>query len=134
AITDAQAESKLNDLKEREADFRADLNKLSGTLATLPDTQRIKIIVDRIGDRIYCYDGAGKEYPGGNDPATFLAMDDADRRELIRDAFDGLHAGGEPAGVYLTPIGPKRFTYTIRGMIGDEIKGKVGSRVPHAWH
>lgn len=120
AITDAQAEAKLNDIKGREAELRSELDRLAVALADVPDAESVRYFIERIGQDIVLLDEAGNPCAGGNDLGSYLAMDAADRRELVRVAFDGVLADGRPAGVYLTPAGgephgPKRYSYILRG-------------------
>jgi DNA invertase Pin-like site-specific DNA recombinase len=47
-ITDAQAEGKLKDLKNRETDLRAELETLVATLKEVPDPETIELFVEQI--------------------------------------------------------------------------------------
>jgi len=125
-IDDAQAATKLRDMKDREAVLRADLDSITAALIDLPDEPTIRRYVERITssirDSILVYDDNGEACEGGNTISTYLAMTDADRLSLISKTFDGPLPGGKPAGVYITPDGgrvhgPKRFTYELKGRL-----------------
>ena len=127
AITDGQAENKLREQKDREAEYRSQLDKLATTLSDVPDAETVRIFVERIGESIFLLDDEGNQYAGGNSVASFLAMTEEDRRELIDFAFGPPLPDGTPTGVYLTPaggerFGPKRFSYALRGRIGGNSK------------
>jgi DNA invertase Pin-like site-specific DNA recombinase len=143
AITDAQAEAKLVELKDRSAGLRAELDKLAQALAGMPDERALKVWVERIktegwnpvldrpmSDSIVVMDDEGNQYAGGNDVASFVLMSNADRRALIENVFGDAMPDGSPAGIYLTPAGgaahgPKSFTYQIRGRL-------TGSLMPYS--
>ncbi len=121
AITDRQAELKLLQLKSQEA---ALLAKLDGLVVDVPDAGAIRRALHLFdeGGVIAIMDDEGNEYAGGNSVQSFLLMSSADRRELVRVAFDGKLPDGKPSGVYITPTGgdrhgPKRFSYTLRGRL-----------------
>jgi hypothetical protein len=129
AITDKQAESKLLQLKSQEATLLAKLDEL---LVDVPDAAAIRQIALRLFDEggvIAIMDDEGNKYAGGNDVQSLLLMSSADRRKLVRVAFDGKLPDGKPAGVYITPAGgnrhgPKRFKYELRGrLLGGTRRG-----------
>jgi DNA invertase Pin-like site-specific DNA recombinase len=132
ALTDAQAETKLRDLKDREAGLRAELDKLAVMLAEVPDAETVRRFVEQVGDAIFVLDDEGNTYAGGNDVQSFLMMTAGDKRKLVDAALSGNMPDSKPAGVYITPAGgphhgPKRFTYQVRGRL-------LGSAVPRALH
>jgi DNA invertase Pin-like site-specific DNA recombinase len=127
AITQAQAEAKLNDLKQREADVRSDLGDIKATLADVPDSGALQLYVqdiqDALGRAIMIVDDDGNTYAGGNDVQSYLMMTQQDRRDLLASVFGVPQPGGKPSGVYITPLGgplhgPKRFSYEVRGRLG----------------
>ena len=134
-ITDEQADKKLLDLKQREAQHRVELDKVTATLADIPDAdvaRRAALQVFEQDGTIVVEDDFGNTYEGGNDVQSFLMMDDADIDKLIAAAFDGALPDGKPAGVYVSPVGgdfygPKQFAYTIRGRLVTG-NGRVMSR------
>jgi hypothetical protein len=134
AITDAQAETRLRDLKDQEAELRQDLDKLASLLADVPDAEAVRCYVeqvqDTIGPAIFVYDDQGNTYAGGNDLASFLLMMDdkhaQDRRVLVEAVFSTPLADGTPAGVYIYPDGqavphrPKNWAFKVRGRLEFE--------------
>ena len=122
AITDKQAESNLLQLKSQEAALLAKLDEL---VVDVPDAEAIRQVALHLFDErgvIAIMDDEGNKYAGGNDVQSLLLMSSADRRELVRVAFDGKLPDGKPAGVYISPIGgdrhgPKRFSYTLHGRL-----------------
>jgi DNA invertase Pin-like site-specific DNA recombinase len=142
ALTDAQAEGKLRELKEREDTLQAQLDEVAATLADVPDAEEVKRWVHRIEDGcgpgipdITVFDDNGEMYVGGNDVASWLSMNfdtPEDKKALIDAAFAAPLPGGKPAGVYITPAGgtrygPKKFTYTIKGRLVQVKRGVVSS-------
>ncbi len=125
ALTDAQAETKLRELKERDEQLRAELDKVKETLADLPyylDAPQLPLHVYRWDECIIVEDAEGGQWEGGNDIGTWVNMRPADRQKLLDQAFAGRLSDGRPAGVYLTPtggarFGPKSFSYQIRGRL-----------------
>jgi DNA invertase Pin-like site-specific DNA recombinase len=125
AISVAQAEGKLVDMKQREAGLRNELERLAEALASVPDDESIKVFVDRVARQgkpadIVVYDAHGRSQPGGNDLSTFLMMSEPDQRQLVRAVFGEPMPDGTPSGVYITPVGgakyqSKRFTYEMKG-------------------
>jgi len=134
AVTDAQAETKLRELKERETSLRIELDHLAATMPNAKKTFRLSvhILEGDAADGIIIEDEHGNTYAGGNDVASFLVMTKEDRRKLIETAFSGHLPDGKPTGVYLTPIGgdrhgPKRFNYQLRGkLLAREAYGERG--------
>lgn len=131
-ITEAQADKKLRELKDREADLRTELDKLSQEMAGMPDLDELAIFVERCGPSITITDEAGNSLAGGNDVMSFVLMNqsESDRRRLIAAAFDGVLPDGRPAGVWISPAGrgdrrSKRFTWRLRGRL-------VGGGTPRA--
>jgi DNA invertase Pin-like site-specific DNA recombinase len=133
ALTDAQAEEKLRDLKDRETSLRADLDRVATALADVPDPERVQLFVQHWSETAFdVTDENGERYAGGNSVASLLAMTRDDQRALLDSVFAEPLPGGKPAGVYLTPaggarFGPKRFTYLVRGRL-VEIPGRVAPR------
>ena len=138
AITDKQAEGNLLKIKSQEAEFLAKLDDLGTMLADMPDAGVIRHAAIRLTEMwgsLTLMDDAGNTYAGGNDVQSFLLMSKADRRALIRTAFDGRLPDGKPAGIYVTPAGgkrhgSKRFTYTLRGQLLTSAKARPGICFP----
>ena len=140
-ITEEQARNKLRELKEREADYRSRLDKITMTLANVPDEEALRLFVERIpttiligervgafptrkveGEAIFIHDGEGNNYEGGNSLSTWLKMTGKEKRELVASVFSIPLDDGSPAGVYISPAGGsphgrKRFTYELRGRL-----------------
>ncbi len=132
-LTDAQAEEKLRDLKDRGATLVAERDQVGATLAELPDAQAFSCFVERWESTdgtppgIIVFDQDYKQQIGGNDLATWLDMTEPgngkDRRHLVESAFSGRTPDGKPAGVYITPAdgttyyGRKQFKYQLRGRL-----------------
>lgn len=135
AITDAQAEPKLRELKERQARLEGELDNLNTTLANVPDEGTLRCYVDRIQDSIFVYDEEGNTYAGGNDVMSFVLMTQQDRRNLVKAVFDVPLGDGTPAGVYVSPVGEpkkwqrKQWEFKIRGRLEFEF---VMSRGRHS--
>lgn len=136
AITDAQAESKLRELKERECGLRAEAHKLATTLANVPDTHEVRLFLERweCGGLpcVAVRDEYGNEYEGGNTIGTWILMRKADYPKLIQTTLTGNLPDGTPAGVYITPaggarFGAKQFSYRIRGRLVDVAGGVTPS-------
>jgi DNA invertase Pin-like site-specific DNA recombinase len=139
AITDKQAETKLRELKEREAGFLATLDSVNGSLACLPDPEAARqaaLQVHEICGGIVIEDKEGNQYAGGNDVQSFLMMSYEDRRKLIEAAFaGGKLPDGKPAGVYIYPpentTGHRRYKYAIRGrLLGKATSGVMKCTSP----
>jgi hypothetical protein len=151
ALTDAQAEGKLKELKEREVALSTDLDVLAATLADIPDAETVRHYVDVMRfknpdrgvvlvdgmkeplpiDDIEVYDEHGHA-PGGNDLITALSMTYSDQQALVDSVFNTTMPDGRPAGVYVTRVagatwGPKKFSYQLRGRL-------VGQVMPCAWY
>jgi hypothetical protein len=145
AITDAQAEGKLLDLKGQEGALRGEAEGLAAQLAELPDEAQLRKYVEAVPGFVFVKDEAGNYYKGGNDLATLLGMTQEDKRRLIAAVFDSPLPGGAPAGVYIErlrpPVAgspeeeyaysaptrgapavlrPKRWGYTIKGRLDFE--------------
>lgn len=137
AITDAQAESKLLELKDREDVSRTEMDRLAVSLANVPDEAEIRLFTEVEPDGgIFVYDQHGEAHPGGNDLCTWLGMTTEDRQSLIASVFDAPLPDGRPAGVYLTPDGgdyhgPKRFTYVLEGSL-LRLNGAVTPRASYS--
>jgi site-specific DNA recombinase len=132
-LTDEQAEKQLRELKERESGLQGEMDKLSATLADVPDEESLRVYVEKVDGLIFLHDeggnfgpGDGSQYAGGNTISSLLAMTQEDRRRLIRAVFDTPLADGTPAGVYVSQDGyskprrPKKWTFTIRGRLEFE--------------
>lgn len=105
AITSEQAEAKLDQVKPREAELRAELGKVLAALGSAVDTsqlERVAYTVFKEAGAIVIEDAEGNHYAGGNDVASWLAMTDDERLKLTEYAFASPCADGSPAGVYLT--------------------------------
>lgn len=125
ALTDAQAEDKLRDLKDREAGLRSELDALALQLADVPDAEAIRVFVERIGDRpgdVVLYDEEGNLRAGGNDLATLLEMRADDFRDLLRRVFGSPRSDGKPPGVYIRPAEGR---YEIRGNLVGTLRGVI---------
>lgn len=123
ALTLDQAEAKLNEITTHESALRQERDKINASLAHLPDLNRVRLHVIRQDGFIEVQDDEGNTYAGGNDVMSYVCMTKKDKRHLIRSSFSQLLPNGEPAGVYLTPLGKKRgraqtFAYEIRGFFG----------------
>jgi hypothetical protein len=147
ALTLAQAEAKLNDFKQREADVRGDLDAIKESLTDLPDAETSRLYVQEIqgalGKAIMIVDDDGNTYAGGNDVQSYLLMTQQDRRDLLDSVFSVPQPGGKPSGVYITPLGgpyhgPKRFSYQIRGRLGrlpeKHLHGTEKGTAPRVMH
>jgi hypothetical protein len=108
-LTDKQTESQLSELKDREGMLRKELDKLSVQLADLPDEETLRCYVQRIDEAIFVFDHNGQTYAGGNDVMSYVLMSHADKKHLIDAVFAKPLAGGEPAGVYVTPSAAPRL-------------------------
>lgn len=125
AITDEQAAKKLHDLKESEVGLRAEMEKVNLALADLPGERGIGLFVEPVGPNpgdVVIMDYDGNTYAGGNDLASFLSMDNQDRRKLIEAAFAGRQPDGKPAGIYLLPASAKggrsrAFSFKLAGRL-----------------
>jgi DNA invertase Pin-like site-specific DNA recombinase len=127
ALTLAQAEDKLTDLKKRETDVLGDLDAIKESLTDLPNVETARLYVQEIqgalGKAIMIVDDDGNTYAGGNDVQSYLLMTQQDRHDLLDSVFAVPQPGGQPSGVYITPRGgplhgPKRFSYQIKGRLG----------------
>jgi hypothetical protein len=134
ALTDEQAEDKLNDLNDREQKLRSKLDKIEVTLGNVPDDEAIRVFVEELTNgTILVYNQYGEMVPGGNDLGTWINMTTEDKKRLIDTVFNAPLLGGKPAGVYITRTagtyhGPKSYSYQLRGhLIGGERgpKGRV---------
>lgn len=132
-VTEAQAENQLAELKAREAELRDDLDRIEAALADVPDSDEIEEIVAAA-------EAAHYERLGTAPPRTeselelfgYVSLVDPlnptagqDRRALIESVFDTPMPDGTPAGVYVTPAGPRRFTYELRGRLVARVKPGV---------
>jgi hypothetical protein len=122
-ITQAQADKKLRDMSKREAELRAELERLNDELANVPDAKTIEVYREQFGQLFELYDQYGNRYAGGNDISSFVAMKAADRRKLVDFAFAGMRPDGKPTGVYVTPMPgqagrQKKYTYQLIGIFG----------------
>jgi DNA invertase Pin-like site-specific DNA recombinase len=140
ALTDAQAESKLRQLKEREAGLRAEHEQLAARLAEVPDEPTVSCWVERFDDGGIVVMGTdGDMRTGGNCVVNWMYLmgegQESDRRALIKEAFDIPLPGGKPAGVFLRPAGgalnrSKRFAYEIRGRLPRHPFTGLGGLLP----
>lgn len=126
SLTDAQAEKKLGELKQREAGLRTELETLESSLANLPDPEAIRVFVDRSDDgTVMVHDEEGNVLPGGNYLSTLLTMGADDRRTLVAKALSGTLPDGSPAGIYLKPTGDRRFrrfSFEFRGLLREGMR------------
>lgn len=125
-LTDEQAESQLSALNQRESILRAEMDKLTAQLESIPDEEAIRCYVEKIGSTIFVYDDNLNEHPGGNDLGTFLQMTYADKRRLVETVFSKPLADGKPAGVYVS-LDPtpgrgrsRNWRFSIKGQLEFE--------------
>jgi site-specific DNA recombinase len=138
ALTDAQAEEKLRELKNREAQLIEEQDQLRETLAAVPQAESVRVHMEEVRDtdgtkHVILYDDSGDFHTGGNDIASSLELADspADIRELIESSFPVAKLpDGTIPGVYVTP-GAKHgqhrdFAFEMRGRITTN--GEVSRR------
>jgi DNA invertase Pin-like site-specific DNA recombinase len=118
ALTMAQAEDRLKDLKRRGDEVADKLAQVTAQLRDVPSTAEVNLYVQRLSAAwdapiiVYDDDCSGG-WLGGNDLSTWMNMSDADFRSLVEAAFaDGMPGGGT-AGVFIHAGRPCRFE--IRG-------------------
>jgi DNA invertase Pin-like site-specific DNA recombinase len=119
ALTDAQAEKQLLDLKVREAGLRDELDKLAAVLANMPSEEAVALYVEKvqesivvIGDEEEMTDEDGRRWHrgsrGGNDLGTWLEMLEMtreDKQRLVEAAFPlrQLRPDGTVPGIFVVP-------------------------------
>jgi len=67
ALTTVQAETKLRELKEREAGLRTQLDEVTSVLDNIPNAETVRLFGERFEDSIVILDDEGNTYAGGND-------------------------------------------------------------------
>jgi len=163
AITDAQAERQLKELKDREACLREELDRLAELLAGVAEVEAVgrsvQVLLFRgpvtwvdeqgrervahcpqTGGPIVVVDEQGNVLEGDNFPSSFECMAPADKRRLLEAVFSTPLPDGKPAGVYVTPDeGGRRgcarhWTFTIRGRVDFESVISSARRSPRPRH
>jgi hypothetical protein len=126
-LSKAEAQRKMDDLREQEAGLAAELDRVSAALDAVPDLDALRLTAERQEGAIIVYDQHGNAqredgsfYLGGTDLGTWLYSPRQDWRELVQAVFSAPLVDGKPSGVYVTqtggsPHGPKSFTYEMRG-------------------
>jgi DNA invertase Pin-like site-specific DNA recombinase len=129
ALTNGQATAKLNDIKEREGQLRADLDKVRSQLANVPTEEAIQRFLAwspagqpwQPGMPFWVQDADGNEYPGGNGIGSLagLVRSHEDQRKLVESVFTR-----PGAGVYLTPEGKGGFRWRMEGLWTFTLEGR----------
>ena len=102
ALTDAQAESKLNELKEREAELTQERACLSDTLAHVPNAEAVAGMAVKIGSIVRRYTNARATAEGRLASACLEGMSFADKQALVRSVFAGKGLDGKRLGVRIS--------------------------------
>ena len=116
----------MRGLRDREGVLRKELDRLDIALADVPDEDAVRCYVERIEQSITVYDEEGNTIAAGNS-CNWLAMNNADKRKLVRAVFDGALVDGKPAGVYVSPDSEaaahrrKKWPFKIHGRLDFEL-------------
>jgi DNA invertase Pin-like site-specific DNA recombinase len=125
-LSDADAENKLKELKERQQVLTREREGLAEALAQAPTKEQVQYFVKKVEEDIGIYDAAGTRYVGGNDFFSRKMMSHADKRRLVECCFGQPLPDGQPSGIYVAPAGasarhrPRDYTWTLRGLLSFE--------------
>jgi uncharacterized small protein (DUF1192 family) len=115
-LSDDEAETALQEVREREALLKSEIEKLSAQLENLPTEKQIRRrarLVQKVIESVY---SSGHRLP---------EMSYEEKRELVKRAFAGKDAEGNRLGVYVhrTDDPERPWAFTIRGILEEPRQG-----------
>lgn len=126
AITEAQSEKQLRELKDREARLQDEWDRLSEHVAHIPSRDAIKRASQQVASAFRERVSAGPRAAIRQANTDLESMSWEEKRALVEAVFSGRTPDGRRMGVYIervdgqTKYRRKRWKYTIRGHLIDE--------------
>lgn len=122
SISIEQAETKLNDIKSREALFNDKLEGLAASIDYAPSPEAIKATAKQVVESFSKPRVSARKRLAIRDANDLSKMTYADKRALVETVFMGRMPDGAPMGVYVDPIEgqenfrTKKWAFTLRGL------------------